>query len=297
MPMQARPRPFLLASLSAALLISTPARSITIDSGDYAYAPNGTRLALAYFQHFEGRQLYGQGKKLADNARLSGETMLLRAVRYWDVGENYAFDPNILLPIGQVRTGGTLGSLESTNGIGDLILALPFHFIKDPTGRDCLAIAPYIWFPTGHYDRNNALNPFAENRWKLAIQAGRTYKYSEKISLELIGDVRFHGENNDFGPTGASLRQRPLWEVQTHIRYLFTPGTFVGAMLSHVEGGETRVNAIAQDDRQKLNKALLSVGHFITPDTQILASLGRDLSIRTGVKEDLRINFRIMKVF
>lgn len=285
--------PILLASLFAA----SPTHSITIDDGDYAYAPNGTNLALVYLQHFEGRKLYSQGKKLSDDARLSGETMMLRAVHYWDIGENYAFDPNILLPMGQVRPGGALGSLETTNGIGDLILALPLHFIKDPTGRDCFAIAPYIWFPTGHYDRNNDLNPFAENRWKLAIQVGRTYKYSEKISLELIGDVRFHGENNDFGPNGASLKQKPLSEVQTHVRYLFTPGTFVGAMLSHVEGGETRVNAIAQDDRQKLNKALLSVGHFITPDTQILASLGRDLSIRTGVKEDLRINFRIMKVF
>lgn len=283
--------------IACAALFASPSLAITVDDGDYAYMPDRATLGVGYLQHFEGRELYAKGVKVSDNAKLSGDLMILRLAQYRDIGENQALVPQFLLPMGQVRTSGALGSLESTNGIGDLILVLPWHFIRDPSGRECFAISPYLWLPTGHYDRQNGLNPFAENRWKFTLQVGRTLKVSEKFSFELVGDVRIHGENNDFGPTGTSMKQKPLWEWQSHVRYLFTPRTFVGAMLSRVEGGETRVNGVDQDDSQKLTKALLSVGHFVAPDTQLIASIGQDLTIRTGVKEDLRLNFRILKLF
>ena len=147
------------------------------------------------------------------------------------------------------------------------------------------------------YNNKNLINPLAENRWKAILHVGRTMKVSEKISFELMGDVRFHGTNNDFGPASATLKQKPLWEFQSHLRYLFTPGTFVGAMVSHVMGGETRVNGIDQDDRQSLNKVLFSVGHMIRPDMQVIGSIGQDLSIRSGLKEEARFNLRFLKIY
>lgn len=120
---------------------------------------------------------------------------------------------------------------------------------------------------------------------------------SEQISFEALGDVQFHGENDDFGPAGATLRQRPMNELQVHLRYLFTPGTFVGAMVSHIRGGERRIDGVDQDDSQKLTKALFTVASFVTRDVQLIASIGKDLSIRTGIKEDSRVNFRILKLF
>jgi hypothetical protein len=279
-----------------AALLSATACAVTVDDGDYAWAPGGTDLGVLYLQHFGGKNLYAKGQKVSGNARISGDVMMLRSVWYRDWGD-LGVEPQFLVPIGQVRTGGTLAGVNATNGVGDLLLLFPVHFIKDLSGRNAFVIAPWLWLPTGHYDKRNGLNPFAENRWKFALQTGRSLKVSEQISLEIIGDVQVHGNNDDFGPTGATMKQQPLREFQTHVRYLFTPGTFVGAMVSHIEGGETRVNGVAQDDRQRLTKVLFSVGHFVTPDTQALFSIGKDISIRTGIKEDARFNFRLMKIF
>jgi hypothetical protein len=42
---------------------------------------------------------------------------------------------------------------------------------------------------------------------------------------------------------------------------------------------------------------MFSVGHFVTPDVQLVAAVGRDLSIRNGIREDARLNLRILKIY
>ena len=218
------------------------------------------------------------------------------AVRYVDWRE-YAFVPQFLLPMGSARAGGDWSDFGVTNGVGDLLLVLPFHFIKDPTGREAFAITAWGWLPTGDYDKNNELNPFAENRWKFAMQAGRQWKVNDEISLELVADVRFHGDNDEYGPNNATLEQEPLWELQGHGRYYLTPRTFVGAMVSHIRGGATEVDGIELDDSQDLTKVKFTIGHAISPSMQLMGSLGKDISIRNGVKEELRFNLRLLKLF
>ena len=285
--------------LSAVLFMasfSLTTAALTLDDGDFVYTPDGVRLSALYLQHFEGRELYAKGQKVAGNARLSGEVAMLRFLWGKDWGE-VGLVPQFLVPMGRLRTGGTLAGVDSTNGVGDLLVVCPVHFIKDPTGREAVAIVPYLWLPTGHYDRHNGINAFAENRWKFTLQTGRNTALSEKVSLELVGDVQVYGVNDNFGPTGATMKQKALYEAQAHLRYFLTPGTYLGAMVSHIRGGERRIDGVEQDDRQRLTKAMLSVGHFVTPDVQLVAAIGRDLSIRTGIREDARLNIRILKLY
>lgn len=274
-----------------------PAHAIGVDDGDYAYAPDRTVFNLLYLQHFEAKGLYVQGKKVSDTARLSGDVVALRSAQYFDVLDHHAIVPQFFLPMGRFSTGGDLKGAGVTSGVGDLILVLPLHFNRDATGREDLALATYLWLPTGDYKRNNLINPLAENRWKLTLQLGNTIKVSESVSLELVGDVRFQGSNDDFGPSRATLTQKPLFEWQIHTRYLFTPGTFIGANVSYIFGGETRVNGVEQGDQQKQTKMLFTVGHMLRPDLQILGSLGKDASVRTGLKEESRFNLRFLKIY
>lgn len=274
-----------------------PAHAIGVDDGDYAYAPDRTVFNLVYLQHFEAKGLYAQGKKVSDTARLSGDVMILRSAQYFDVLDHHSLVPQFLLPMGQFSTGGSLKGAGVTSGVGDLILALPFHFNRDVTGREDLAVTTYLWVPTGDYNRNNLINPLGENRWKLALQLGSTNKLSESVSLELVGDVRLQGRNGDFGPSGATMTQKPLYEWQTHLRYFLTPGSFLGANVSWILGGETRVNGVDQDDRQRQTKMLFTLGHMLRPDLQILGSVGKDASVRTGLKEESRFNLRVLKIY
>lgn len=154
----------LAALLGANLFLANGAHSVTIDAGDYTRLPDGTNLAVLYYQHFEGKQLYSQGNKLSGNARLSADVGILRGVRFVDIGD-FTVVPQFLLPFGQLNTGGDLSGASSTNGIGDLIFAPTIHLIKDPERKRAFAVTPWLYMPTGNYDRNNALNAFGENRW------------------------------------------------------------------------------------------------------------------------------------
>jgi hypothetical protein len=294
-----QPIRFKPALLGAALLAASAARNagaVTIDAGDYTRLPDGTNLAVLYLQHFKGTDLYANGKRASGNAELTADVGILRGVRFIDVGP-MTIVPQFLLPFGRIRTCGDLAGLESENGVGDLILAPTFHFIQDPSRKRSFAATTWLYLPTGNYDRNKAINALGENRWKLALQLGYITPLSDKWTLDLIGDVTFYGDNDEFGPAGATLKQKTSYEGQLHLRYNLGAATYLAGMVSHAWGGETEVDGVDQNDRQRRSKALVSVGHFVAPTWQLLGSWGRDLSVRQGVKEDNRFNLRILKVF
>ncbi|MRV70394.1 transporter [Duganella sp. FT92W] len=288
--------PTIRAMFGAIAMLAGSAHGATVDAGDYTRLPDGTNLAVLYAQHVEGKELYSQGTRLSGNARLSADIGILRAVRFIDVGDVTVI-PQFLLPFGKLRTGGDLSGLSSTNGIGDLIFAPTVHLIQDSTRKRALAVTPWLYLPTGRYDRNNALNALGENRWKLDLQAGYITPLSDRWSLDLVGDVIWYGRNSDYGSAGATLRQSLSYQAQGHLRYHVDAGTYVAGMLSCEWGGETKVNGASQGDRQQRTKGLLSVGHFVTPTVQLLGSYGRDFSVRTGAREDHRFNLRMVKVF
>ncbi len=281
---------------TAMAAVSLQASAVTVDAGDYTRLPDGTNLAVLYMQHTTGSDLYVNGDKVSENADLDVNVSILRGVRFMDVG-NFTVAPQFLLPIGEVKTGGDLAGLESTNGIGDLIFAPTFHMIQDPERKKSFAFTPWLYMPTGNYDHDNAINALGENRWKLALQLGYITPINDKWTLDLIGDVMLFGENDDFSPAGLSLKQDPLYEVQTHLRYSISPTTYFAGMVSHSWGGETEIEGVDQDNRQQRTKALLTVGHFLSPTWQVVASYGQDIEVEDGVKEDHRFNLRLLKVF
>lgn len=298
-PAAARRRPARRMALAAGVLAAALPRlaaAVAVDAGDYAYVPPGTDLALLYYQHSQGSALYAGGHKTSAHADLRADVGIARGVRYLDVG-GYTVAPQFLLPFGTVHTGGDLDGLGVSNGVGDLILATTVHLLKDDPGRRAFGITPWLWLPTGHYDRQRALNPFGENRWKFALQAGGVLPLGDKFTLDLIGDMQWFGDNTKAGPGGATLSQRPAWEVQTHLRYHLSAATSINLMASRYVGGETEIDGVRQHDRQRRTRASLGMAHFFAPGWQVLGTVGRDLAVDTGVREDARLNLRLMKVF
>ncbi|QID19931.1 transporter [Nitrogeniibacter mangrovi] len=286
----------LLAAAALGLTGASPARAVTIDAGDITRLPAGTNLAVLYLQHSSGDTLYADGDKVSGHARLSADVGIARGVHYTQIGEQ-VHALQFLQPFGRVTTGGDLSALKSANGIGDLILVDTIHLINDPEGKRAFVVSPWLWLPTGKYDRHRAINALGENRWKFALQVGYMTPIPGNMMLDVIGDVTVFGANGDFGPAGARLRQKPLYELQAHLRYPLSDTTYVSPAISYSWGGETEIDGVDQDDAQRRTKCLLSVGHFLTPSWQILGSAGTDLSVRNGVKEDVRINLRLLKIF
>jgi len=285
----------LMLGLLMSALAPMTAQAVDVDAGDFVPAPEGTTTGLLYLQHAERNSLYAHGSQSVSDPLLVSDVGIARLVHYTSIG-GLTVAPQILLPFGRLDAGRATEALGKTSGLGDVILAAPVWLVNDAASPTYLAIAPYLFLPTGSYDSGRSLN-LGENRWKFDLQVGFVKGLTDKWSVDLTGDVMFHGKNNDFGATSATLDQKPLYQGQAYLRYQFAPGLngFVG--LSQTWGGEDRVNGVDSDDQAQQRKLSLGGSYFIRPTTQLLVSLGRDLKVENGFKENARVNLRLLQVF
>lgn len=271
------------------------ASALTVDAGDYTALPAGTNLGLLYYQHAERDSLYADGHKQPIDAGLDSDVGILRGVHFMQLGD-YIVDPQFLLPFGNVRAKDDLSDLGSDSGTGDLILAATVWLLNEPEQRRYFGITPFLWLPTGSYDNDNAIN-LGENRWKFALQAGYIQGLTDKLTLDLVGDVTFFGDNDDYGSASVTHKQDAQYEGQAFLRYNFTERFDVRAGVSKTWGGESEIDDLDMDDKPGTTKFTVGTSYFVTPSTQLMVNYGQDLSVDNGLKEDNRINFRILQLF
>ncbi|MBK1850085.1 transporter [Marinobacter sp. 1-4A] len=283
------------AVFATLLLASGPTMAVDVDAGDYTALPAGTNLAMGYYQFATRDALYSDGNKAPINAGLDSHIGILRGVHFTEIA-GYIVDPQFLLPVGKLEGKDDTSGLGDASGIGDLTLAATVWLVNEPESNTYFGITPFVFAPTGSYDKKDALN-LGENRWKYALQAGFITGLTPNISLDLAGDVTFYGENDEFGASNATLKQDPSYQLQGYLRYHMSSQWDLRAGVSHTLGGETKVNGIDQDNRMSYTKMTLGTAWFATPSLQLLANYGTDLSIRNGFKEQHRINLRILKAF
>lgn len=277
-----------------AALLSPSAQALDVDAGDYTALPAGTTLGLVYAQHASRDKLYAAGDKLPGRNGLDSDIGILRGVRYMEIGGKIV-DPQFLLPFGKLKGKDDLSVLGSNSGVGYLILAATVWFNK-PSDTTHFGITPFLILPTGQYDRNDPLS-LGENRWRFVLQSGFITPVTDKLTLDLIGDVTVFGKNSDFGPAGQTLKQKPQVQLQSYLRYAVVPGGDLRLGWSHTSGGETRVDGVDRNDRLSSQKVQFGGSYFVRPTTQLTLTLGRDLSVRQGFKEESRVNLRLLQVF
>jgi len=297
LPVRRRPLATLLQACTLALAagLAGQAQAVDVDAGDYTALPEGTNLGVVYYQHAERKSLYSDGHKVPIDARLDSDVGILRGVHFMKLGD-FIIDPQFLLPFGSLRGKDDTKGLGNEKGTGDLILASTIWLVNDPAKRQYFGITPYIYAPTGSYDKDDALN-LGENRWKYVLQAGYITGLTEKLTLDLVGDVTFFGNNDDFGPSGATLKQSALYQGQAFLRYNFTDRFDVRAGVSRLWGGETKVNGVRMDDEPETSKFTVGASYFVTPGTQLMVNYGRDMSVENGFREEDRINLRLLQIF
>lgn len=283
-----------IALLTSALL-PLAAQAVDVDPADFVPAPAGTTVGLLYLQHAERDSLYSHGHQILDDPRLDSNIGIARLVHYTTLG-GVRVAPQIIQPFGRLEASQDTRALGDASGLGDTILAMPFWLIDDPQARSYLAIAPYLFLPTGRYDHDRALN-LGENRWKFDLQVGYVKGLTAAWYLDLTGDVMFFGKNDDYSAARTTLEQKPLYQGQAALRYQFTPGANAFVGLSQTWGGESRVAGVDLDDETRQRKLSIGGSYFIQPKTQLMVSLGRDLAVENGFKEAARLNIRLLQIF
>lgn len=286
------------ATLAALLLyaLSQSAAALEVTAGDYEAFPAGSNIALLYYQYAERTDSYVHGNKVSGNFGMDSSVALARYIHVVKLSESADLDPQFILPFGSLRTNGDASVLGNASGSGDLIVGAPVKFILDQKTRDVFSVGPFLYLPTGSYDSNKLLN-LGENRWKALLQLAYIRHFNDSWALDLVGDVTVHGDNTDYTPAHATLKQAPRYEAQAHLRYNLSPATALSVGFGSVHGGETKLNGISQGDRINTQYARLTVASFINQSTQLQFQYGRDISVDNGLKERNRLNFRIVKLF
>lgn len=285
----------LRSALMAIACAPLAAHAIDVDHADFVPAPAGTTVGLIYAQHAERNALYANGQRTTGEPRLASDVGIARLVHYMSVG-GLTVAPQVLVPFGKLNAGRDISALGETSGVGDIILASPVWVINDASTQTYLGISPYLFLPTGSYSSGRALN-LGENRWKANLQVGLAKGLGGKWSVDLTGDVMVHGKNDNFGAAGATLKQDPLYQGQAYLRYQLAPTATAFVGLSQTWGGKTRVNGVLNDDEARQRKFSVGGSYFVGPKTQLLMSVGRDLRVENGFKENARLNLRLLQVF
>ncbi len=281
------------ASALAAAAVLNPAHALDVDPGDYTALPAGTNLAIVYYQHAQRNALYANGNKVPGNNKLDSDIGLLRMVHFTEIG-GYIVDPQFILPFGQLKAKGDLGPVLGKNsGVGDLLVGATLWFNK-PSDKTHFGITPFLSLPTGQYNKNDPLS-IGENRVKLILNAGYITPLTEKLLLDVIGDVTLFGKNDDV--VGGTMKQKAQYQFQSYLRYQLSGTTDLRGGISYTTGGKTRINGVDQNNKTETFKFNVGFAHFLSPTQQVLATVGRDSSVENGFRENARLNLRFLQVF
>jgi hypothetical protein len=105
-----------------------------------------------------------------------------------------------------------------------------------------------LGIPLGQYDEDRLIN-IGSNRWSLRPELGIS-KAAGPWTLELTPGISLYSDNDDFFG-GQTREQDPIWSMQSHLSYTFTPGCWLAFDASYFDGGRTTVNALPNNDRQE----------------------------------------------
>jgi hypothetical protein len=292
------PRRLSLNMLRASLALvgacaAMPAYAQAIDAGDYVPAPPGTKLALVYLQYSHSGAVYAKGEKVDDKAQLDTAVSIMRYVGFTQIA-GMTLDYQVLQPYGQLTAGGSTAALGKAHGFGDAILVSTLWVHNDPTKKSYFGITPYLYLPTGNYDRTQALN-LGENRWKGSMQAVYSQGFGKHFVAELAGDAMIFGKNDD--ALGGALKQKAQYRVQGFARYLIDPKNELNMRLMYLTGGETSVAGVDQNNVTKTLSVLATWRYSISPKWQLMTQAGTDLSVYNGFAEGARAQLRILRAF
>ena len=277
------------------VLPALQAQAIEVAPGDYEQYPVGATIGVIYYQHSTTDSAYANGHKVSSDFKLTSDVGILRLLHVYGLTDTVTIDPQFLLPFGHVSSGGDASTLGNTNGVGDLTLAAPVR-LRLNDARDTLSFTPYLFVPTGNYDKDDPLN-IGENRWKFELQGAYVKHFTQQWAIDLVGGATWYGDNNDYGANADRLKQKVSYATQVMGRYMPDATTAFALGFGHLWGGETRVDQVNQNNEIGTTNFRVTATKVFTAKDQIQLQLGKDLSVDNGTKEDFRMNLRYAHVF
>jgi hypothetical protein len=254
-----RPCPRLLVTsflgplIGAALLLaaaSFEAHSQDLEPRAYANTPVGLNFLIGGYVYSKGTVGTDASVPLEDTkvALNSAVFAYVRTLDLW--GRSGKVD--VILPVssasGSAKLAGQSRKRDVT-GLADPRLrfsmllyggpALSLDEFRDFKPDLIIGTSFEVTAPLGQYDSDKLLN-IGTNRWSFKPEVGIS-KTLGPVTLELASGVRFYTDNNDF-LDGKTLQLSPLYSVQGHLIYSFTPGIWAGLDTLYYTGGTSTID-------------------------------------------------------
>ncbi len=262
-------------------------QAIEVDPGDYTALPKGTNIALMYVGY--GADAGTSGVDYDANINLA------RYVHYNKL-LGMTVDPQFIIPFGHVSLDVGTASVIDTTSVGDPILAMTLWLHETETTQ--FGFTPFISVPIGDYDGDRGLDNFGGNRFATTLQLGVWHKPTDKLLLEMIGDVTVFSDNTSFGPNDATREQDESYQLQLTATYGVTDKLRLGVKGSYISNGETRIDNIGQNDESEVWRGYLYGQYFIRPNVQIQVKYYEDLKSDAFVVDNLReFQIRLLYAF
>jgi hypothetical protein len=199
-----------------------------------------------------------------EDAELELETWLVKYIRTFQL-----FDKSARAEITQAyQEGKWTGSLEGTpastsrSGLSDTFVRFAVNLYGAPplAGKDYYAyrssmtsetivgLGLVVRLPTGEYMDDKLIN-LGENRFTFRPQLGVTHRRG-KWSAELVGEVAFHMDNDDFF-NDQKREQDPTYIFHAHLTHTFRPGVWLSTGIGYDFAGENTIDNVGSDDEQE----------------------------------------------
>ncbi|MFZ3053820.1 MAG: transporter [Sulfuricurvum sp.] len=260
--------------------------------GDYEAPAVGINLATLYLAEKKMAGPYVDGHKLTNET----VTSLITAVKLTttvDLG-GYTVCPMMALPYSVTKSNGdTISAMLGHESVGfsDFVVGATGWLINDKAKNQYLAATLLLFAPTGEYNPQQLLN-VGENRYKSTLNIGYIQKLSDDFILELSPELAVYGDNsNSFG---RKIEQNPSYAFTTNVRYNQTPQLTFFSGFQQNYGGETIVDAVAQNDTSRMQKATLGGYYYTLAGTQIFLRYAKEFQTQSGMRtsDDFLLRFQ-----
>ena len=234
-------------------MVLTSGRSVhaqALEPRSYANTPVGINFLLLGYGHTEGEVGFDASTQIEDT-RVRIDAGLLAYARSLDV---WGLSGKVLavLPFAEASGSATFkgqGRDRDVFGVADPLLRISVNFFGAPalsldeyaTYRQDLIIGAslQVTAPLGQYNSSKLLN-VGTNRWSVKPELGVSKAWGP-LTLELIPAITFFTNNNDFFG-GKTLEQDPIYSLQGHLIYEFSPAFWAAFNSTYYVGGRTTVD-------------------------------------------------------
>ena len=234
-------------------------RAQDLEPRAYSNSPTGLNFAIVGYGYANGSVLTDPSLPLDNVSNESHVALFAYATTLNVLGKSAKVD--VIVPYVWLTANGVAFGVPRrryVTGFADPAFRFSMNFIgapaltaaefKDYRQNFILGASLRVTAPLGQYDRDKLVN-IGTNRWSLKPEIGFSKAFG-RWTVELAPAVTFYTDNGDFFG-GQTRAVAPLYSVQAHVSYTFTPGCWLALNAGYFAGGRTTVDGVENDDEQE----------------------------------------------